>query len=125
MTWLTWRQHRAQFAVGAALLAALAVLLLITGMQMTSQYHSALAACAPAHSCANLASSLFLGSHAVGFLVIMTLGAPVLVGLFWGAPLVAAEVESGTSQFTCAPSERDSPPMNSSSASGRFTNGSS
>ena len=66
---------------------------------MASQYHSALAACAANHSCANLASTLFLGSHAVGFLVIMTLGAPVLVGLFWGAPLVAAELETGTSQF--------------------------
>ena len=42
---------------------------------------------------------LFLGSHAVGFLVITTLGAPVLVGLFVGAPLVAAEAEAGTTQF--------------------------
>jgi hypothetical protein len=99
MTWLVWRQHRAQFCVGAALLAALAILLLITGLQMASQYHSAIAACAAAHSCANLSSSLFLGSHAVGFLVIMTLGAPVLPGLFWGAPLVAAELETGTNQF--------------------------
>ena len=29
----------------------------------------------------------------------MTLGVPALVGLFWGAPLVAAELETGTSQF--------------------------
>jgi hypothetical protein len=35
----------------------------------------------------------------VGFLVISTLGAPVLVGLFWGAPLVAAESEAGTTHF--------------------------
>ena len=48
MTWLTWRQHRAQFAVGAALLAALAVLLLITGLQMEAQYHSAIVACTAA-----------------------------------------------------------------------------
>jgi hypothetical protein len=99
MTWLVWRQHRIQFLVGAALLAALAVLLVITGMQMASQYHSALVACTANRSCANLGSTLFLGSHAVGFLVIMTLGAPVLVGLFWGAPLVAAEAEAGTTQF--------------------------
>ena len=104
MTWLVWRQHRAQFAVGAALLAALAVLLLITGLQMASQYHSALAACTVNHSCANLASTVFLGNHAVGFLVIMTLGAPILVGLFWGAPLVAAELETGTSNFAWAQS---------------------
>jgi ABC-type transport system involved in multi-copper enzyme maturation permease subunit len=99
MTWLVWRQHRIQFYLGAALLAALAVLLVITGVQMASQYHSALVACAANHSCANLSSTLFLGSHAVGFLVIMTLGAPILVGLFWGAPLVAAELEAGTTQF--------------------------
>ncbi len=99
MTWLTWRQYRAQFSVAAALLAALAVLLLITGLQAASQYHSALAACAANHSCANLASTLFLGSHAVGFLVIMTLGAPILVGLFWGAPLVAADLETGSTPF--------------------------
>ncbi len=35
----------------------------------------------------------------MGFLVISTLGAPALVGLFWGAPLVAAEAEAGTAQF--------------------------
>jgi hypothetical protein len=99
MTWLVWRQHRAQLCLGAALLAALAVLLLITGLQMASQYHSAVATCTAAHSCANLSSSVFLGNHAVGFLVIMTLGAPVLAGLFWGAPLVAAELETGTNRF--------------------------
>ncbi|HEV2256743.1 MAG TPA: hypothetical protein VGS06_26715 [Streptosporangiaceae bacterium] len=99
MTWLVWRQHRIQFLVGAALLAALAVVLVITGVQVASQYHAALVACAANHSCANLSSNAFLGSHAVGFLVIMTLGAPVLVGLFWGAPLVAAEAEAGTTQF--------------------------
>jgi hypothetical protein len=98
MTWLVWRQHRAQFYVGAALLAALAVLLLITGLQMASQYHSAIAACTATHSCTNQ-GGLFLGNRAVGFLVIMTLGTPVLAGLFWGAPLVAAELETGTSQF--------------------------
>jgi hypothetical protein len=95
MTWLVWRQHRLQFCLGAALLAAFAVLIVITGVQAADQYHAALAACAVNHSCQNL----FLGSHAVGFLVISTLGAPALVGLFWGAPLVAAESEAGTIHF--------------------------
>ena len=99
MTWLVWRQHRAQFYLGVALLAALAVLLLVTGLQMASQYHSAIAACTATHSCTNQ-GGLFLGNRAVGFLVIMTLGTPVLAGLFWGAPLVAAELETGTAQFT-------------------------
>ena len=99
MTWLVWRLHRTQLYIAAALLAALTILLLVTGLQMASQYHSALAACGASHSCATLASTLFLGSHAVGFGVIMTLGVPALFGLFWGAPLVASELETATSQF--------------------------
>ncbi len=99
MTWLVWRQHRAQVYIAAALLAALAILLLVTGLQMASQYHSALASCAASHSCGNLPGTLTLGNHVVGFLVIMTMGVPGLLGLFWGAPLVAAELETGTSQF--------------------------
>jgi len=99
MTWILWRQYRAQAAIAGALLAALAALLLITGVQVASQWHSALAACTASHSCGNLSSTLFLGSHAVGFLVIMTLGVPVVVGMLLGAPLLAQEFEAGTSQF--------------------------
>jgi hypothetical protein len=95
MTWLVWRQYRLQYCVGAVLLAAFAALMVITGLQAADQWHAAQAACAASHGCQNL----FLGSHAVGFLVISTLGAPVLVGLFWGAPLVAAESEAGTTHF--------------------------
>jgi hypothetical protein len=98
MTWLVWRQHRIQFLVGAALLAAFAVLIVITGVQVANQYHAAQAACAAGQGC-HTGGGLFLGSHAVGFLIISTLGAPVLVGLFLGAPLVAAEAEAGTTQF--------------------------
>jgi hypothetical protein len=98
MTWLVWRQHRIQFLAGAAVLAAFTVLIVITGMQVSSQYHAAQAACTAGQQCRHL-GGLFLGSHAVGFLVISTLGFPALVGLFWGAPLVAAEAEAGTTQF--------------------------
>jgi hypothetical protein len=98
MTWLVWRQHRIQFVAGAALLAAFAVLIAITGVQAANQFHAAQAACAAGQGCRHL-TGLFMGSRAVGFLVISTLGAPVLVGLFWGAPLIAAEAEAGTTQF--------------------------
>jgi hypothetical protein len=98
MTWLVWRQHRIQFYVGAALLAAFAVIIVITGSQVADQFHAAQLACAMHQGCRHL-GGLFMGSHVVGFMVIATLGAPVLVGLFWGAPLVAAEAEAGTTQF--------------------------
>ena len=98
MTWLVWRQHRLQFCIGAALLAAFAVLIVITGVQVAHQYQAAQAACAAGQGCRQV-GGLFLGSHAVGFLIISTLAAPALVGLFWGAPLIAAESEAGTTQF--------------------------
>jgi len=98
MTWLVWRQHRIQFYVGAALLVAFAILIVITGAQVADQFRAAQLACALHQGCRHL-GGLFMGSHVVGFLVISTLGAPVLVGLFWGAPLVAAEAEAGTTQF--------------------------
>jgi hypothetical protein len=98
MTWLIWRQYRIQAYLGAAVLVAFAILIIVTGLQMASQYHAAIAACTATRGCVNQ-GGLFLGSHAVGFLVIMTLGAPVLAGLFWGAPLIATELESGTTRF--------------------------
>jgi hypothetical protein len=99
MTWVVWRQYRAQAAIAAALLAALAALLVITGVQAASQWHSALATCTPSRTCGNLSNTLFLGSHAVGFLVIMTLGVPAVLGILLGAPLLAHEFETGTSQY--------------------------
>jgi hypothetical protein len=99
VSWLVWRQYRAQAAVAFALLAAFAVLLLVTGVQIASQWHSALVTCTAGKRCGDLPSTLFLGSHAVGFLVIMTLGVPVVLGMLCGAPLVAQEFETGTSQF--------------------------
>ena len=45
MTWVTWRQYRYQGALAAALLAALAVVLLITGLHEAQVWHAALAAC--------------------------------------------------------------------------------
>ena len=98
MTWLTWRQHRVQLYLAAALLAAFAVVIVISGRQIAAQFHGAAATCAAGHGCRHL-GGLFMGSHVVGFLVIATLGAPLLVGMFWGAPLLAAELDTGTIRF--------------------------
>ena len=99
MSWVTWRLYRAQAVIAAALLAAFAVLIVVTGVQVASQWHSALAACTTAHSCGSLPNTLFLGSHAVGFLVIMTLGVPAVLGILLGAPLLAHEFETGTNLY--------------------------
>jgi len=99
VTWLVWRQLRLQAAIAGALLAALTVLLLVTGLQMASQYRTALASCTARGDCSNLAQTLDLGFPAVASIAVMTVGVPLILGLFWGAPLVAREFETGTSQF--------------------------
>ena len=99
MTWLAWRQHRGQVYVAAGALAAFAVLLLFTGLPMASQYHSALTSCTASHACGSLAQTLALGTPVLFTLVTLTLVVPCLLGVFWGGPLVARELETGTSQF--------------------------
>jgi len=99
MTWLVWRQYRNQAYIAAAALAVFAVLMLVTGRQIASQYHAALTLCADSHSCGNLANTLTLGNPVVSLLVTLTVVVPCLLGVFWGAPLVAREFETGTSQF--------------------------
>jgi hypothetical protein len=105
MTWLTWRQYRAQFAVGTALLAALCLLLLLTGLQFVSQYHTIITECASritngqnGVNC-SIGGGLFTGGPTAGFVSLILLATPVLGGLFLGAPMVAAEFEAGTTQF--------------------------
>ena len=99
MTWLVWRQHRNQAYLAAAALAAFAVLLLVTGRQMASQYQSALTSCGASHSCDNLANTLILGTPVMSLLITLTVVVPCLLGVFWGGPLVAREFETGTNQF--------------------------
>ena len=99
MTWLVWRQYRVQAAIAGALLAAFAAVLLVTGVQMASQWHSALSACTADRSCGALANSLSLGNHAAYDLTFLSLIVPGVLGLLVGAPVVAGEVETGTSNF--------------------------
>jgi ABC-type transport system involved in multi-copper enzyme maturation permease subunit len=98
MTWVTWRQYRFQSALAVALLAALGVVLLISGLHGAWVWHSALAGCAKDNSCGNL-GNLSLSNPAFTTLVVATSAVPLLPGLFWGAPMVASELEAGTNQF--------------------------
>jgi ABC-type transport system involved in multi-copper enzyme maturation permease subunit len=100
MTWLTWRQFRPQIATALAALAAFAVLLAITGPHLASFYQTdGVTGCRGA-GCAQSAGS-FLGDagryqdvYVLGIAVIIF--APALIGLFWGAPLITREFETGT-----------------------------
>jgi hypothetical protein len=99
VTYLLWRQHRAQAWTALAGLAVLAAILLTTGVAMASSYHSALRTCAASGTCGSLADNLFHNDDLLFNLVALTVVAPALFGLFWGAPLVAREIEEGTQQL--------------------------
>ena len=99
MTWVIWRQYRVTAAIAGAILAAFAVLLLITGLQDAARWHAALVNCAKDGTCGNLAQTLSLGSSPLRTLTILTLAVPLLFGMFWGSPAVARERETGTVQF--------------------------
>lgn len=101
---LSLLQFRAQAAAGAAALAAFAILLAATGPHLASLYAaSGISGCQPA-SCAHLASNFLQQLYAAGtYWVLYLLGVmlilltPAVIGLFWGAPLIARELETGTS----------------------------
>jgi ABC-2 family transporter protein len=101
MIWMTWRQFRpAAIAAGAALVA-LAAALAATRPALLSLYTSAgLPAC---HAgCAADASRFITSVNAsyngtiykagIGILYLV----PAVIGVFWGAPLIARELDSGT-----------------------------
>ncbi len=94
----SWRQFRPQAAVGLAGLVVVAIVLAVTGPHLVSVYDTAVATCKASHgsssACDNPVSSTFHSLQtAVPLLVLIV---PVLIGMFWGAPLVAHEIESGT-----------------------------
>ena len=105
MTRLTWLQFRAQAVTAAAALAAFAVLLAATGPHMASMYAASGLDSCHGSSCLSPAS-YFTGSLArspYGVLFLLSTGiillAPAVIGLFWGAPLIARELETGTADL--------------------------
>jgi hypothetical protein len=97
MIWLTWRQFRAQAAVLAAALAALVGILALTGPGLLDDYSDGIAACVGQGGCSDFADRFF-EAHRDAFLAVtaVMLVLPALIGLFWGAPLIARELEAGT-----------------------------
>ena len=102
MTWLVWRQYRAQGAIAFALLAAFAAVILVNGFQLASHWHSVLVTCAGNSACLQQQGPLANG--VVSDLPYLSLIVPVVLGMLWGGPLVAHEFETRTSDFAWAQS---------------------
>ena len=103
MIWLTWRQFRVQSAVAFAALVMFAAVLAITGPNLASLYAASGIGSCQGSACKGLADN-FLGQLDAGatypllytFGIAVVLIVPALIGLFWGAPLIAREFETGT-----------------------------
>jgi hypothetical protein len=117
MIWLVWRQHRQQALFALLGLAALAAFLVPTGVQMHHAFDRAgLGDCLrvaakvefvqvhgrpsqpsdPVTACRDLAQQFGSRYGSRGIIGVLLWFLPLLVGLFWGAPLLAREIEQGT-----------------------------
>ncbi|MEV4619622.1 ABC transporter permease subunit [Asanoa sp. NPDC049573] len=110
MIWVTWRQFRAQALAGLALLAAAAIGFLVTGLGMHHSYAADLAACAPLHACDGATpAARALGAQfsqlqrsyepMFELLQLLVIAVPAMIGIFWGAPLIGRELETGTHEL--------------------------
>jgi hypothetical protein len=103
MIWLAWRQFRTQALVAGCALAIFTILLLVSGFSLAHLYStSGLPGCSSHGSCdqslrgfqAHLRGSFYAVVFYTGIALIY--GGSALIGTFWGAPLVAREIETGT-----------------------------
>ena len=103
MIWLSWRQFRTQAIVAGCVLAAFAITLLATGFRLAHLYDSSGLPGCQSHGTCTQAIHIFMSQlrgsvYAFVFYVGLALiyGGSALIGAFWGAPLVAREIETGT-----------------------------
>ncbi|MGC1213959.1 MAG: transporter [Micromonospora sp.] len=111
MIWLTWRQHRKQVFFTLLAVAALAALMVPIGLSMRHTFAElGLTECVREISAGDVTAATREACDAgfnrftnrygsLNLLAVLLLTLPALVGLFWGAPLVAREVEQGTHRF--------------------------
>ena len=116
MTWLTWRQFRAQAVIALAALTGFAILLAVTGPNLARLYTvNRIGSCQGGPADCGSAADDFLqglfgalayansdlagtGTYWLLFMlgIVTILVTPALIGIFWGAPLIAGEFEAGT-----------------------------
>jgi hypothetical protein len=93
MIWLTWRQFRASALVLLGGLAACLVVLAVTGPQLADMWRAGGESFFGRLGADGPKSKIFYA----GTWVVSAL--PAVVGVFWGAPMIARELEAGTSRL--------------------------
>lgn len=90
MIWLTWRQFRVQFLVVAAVILAAGILLAATGPNLLDDYHRLTTNFIQNLAFERLNPLLYIIGQVLLYAV------PPVIGAFWGAPMIARELETGT-----------------------------
>jgi len=95
MIWLTWRQFRASALAVFGVVGAVAAALASTGPKLYREYADLMDLCGrPPSECYDDFFFSRVGVHSG--LILFVVALPVVVGVFWGAPLISREFETGT-----------------------------
>ena len=90
-------QFRNQAAVAFGALAVVAIALAVSGPHLVNLYDTTVLTCGVHHDCSAATTALTDTDGPIQvFLAFLLLAVPALIGMFWGAPLVAHEFEAGT-----------------------------
>jgi hypothetical protein len=97
MTRFAWMQARFQAVSAAGALVVVAIVLLITGPHLVHLYDTTVATCQSHADCPTATSSFLQVDHTLAtWLDVLVVAVPGIMGIFWGAPLVARELETGS-----------------------------
>ncbi|NEA37395.1 ABC transporter permease [Streptomyces sp. SID13031] len=90
MIWLTWRQFRLQALVVIVAVAVLAIFLTVTGPGLADDYQQYAGGFLKQIQFDRINTYLYTVGQ------VLVYAAPPVIGAFWGAPLIARELEAGT-----------------------------
>lgn len=98
MIWQTWRQHRAEASLAAVVVIALAAAMIVVGTIARNRARGlGLPGCLRTGAgCGSALERLHLDFHSIPPVTAALVAVPLLAGMFWAAPLVSREYETGT-----------------------------
>lgn len=100
MTWMSWRQVRSGAFAAFGILVAIVVTLGFTGVHLSNLYAD-YRSCS-GFTCGSSFNAVTRSYHHVRWVGALLILVPAFVGIFWGAPLVARELETGTFRLAWA-----------------------
>lgn len=93
---VAWRQFRIQAYLALGALAMIGVVLAVTGPNLVHLYDTTVKTCQASGDCTAATSRLLGRFKSLKLLGTALVVLPSLIGAFWGAPLVAGQLENGT-----------------------------